>query len=173
MIVAGFQMKALNIEEYEPRPGCNGLHINPLELVGVIINVVLALAWATTVTAPTGGHVFRIWADNTSALSWLENTSRDTNPIVLCRVRFLMAILVVSGIPCILQGEHIPGAQNMGADPLSRPTLLPIWASVIVACPMVKLCWRCQVPPVLLSDLASTISPGSIEANVAKEMITL
>jgi hypothetical protein len=44
MVAVGFLMKALNIGEYEPHPGFDGLHINPLELIGVIINVVLALA---------------------------------------------------------------------------------------------------------------------------------
>jgi hypothetical protein len=114
MVATGFQMKALNIGEYEPRPGCDGIHINPIELIGIIISVVLALTWATTATvaAPHGGHVFRIWADNTSALSWMKNTSRDTNPIVLCLIRFLMAILIASGNPCILQGEHITGEQT-------------------------------------------------------------
>jgi hypothetical protein len=60
MVAVGFQMKALDSREYEPRTGCDGLHINPLELTGVIINVVLALAWATNVTAPARGHVFKI-----------------------------------------------------------------------------------------------------------------
>jgi hypothetical protein len=109
MVAAGFLVNVLNIGEYEPRPGCDGIHINPLEFIGVIINVVLALAWETTVTAPAGGHIFRIWADNTSALSWLKNMSRDTNPIVRCLVHFPVAVLITSGIPCILQGEHIQG----------------------------------------------------------------
>jgi hypothetical protein len=160
MVASGFQMKSLNIGEYEPRPGCNGLYINPLELIGIIINEVLALAWATTLTAPTGGHIFRIWADNTSALSWLKNTSRITKPIVCCLVYFLMAILIASGIPCILQGKHIPGAKNVGADRKSRSTIAPTWASLTVDCPTVKLFWNCQVPPGLLSALASTISLG-------------
>jgi hypothetical protein len=79
----------------------------------------------------------------------------------------------ISMTPCILQGEYIPGEKNVGADRLSLPTLAPTWASVIVDCPEVKLCWRHQVPPRLLLALALTISSGSIEANVAKEMIAL
>jgi hypothetical protein len=110
MVATGFQMKALNMGEYNQHPGCDRLHINPLELIGIITNVALALAWATTVTAPTGGHIFRIWADNTSALFWLKNKSRDINPIVSCLIYFIMAILVTSGIPCTLQGEHTQGA---------------------------------------------------------------
>jgi hypothetical protein len=168
MAAARFLTKALNVGECEPHPGCNGLHINPLELIGVIINVVLALTWATTVPAPVGGHVFRIWADNKSTLSWLKNTLRDTNPIVRCLVRFLMAILVASGIPCILQDEHIPGENNVGADWLSHPTLAPTWAFVIGACSKVKLFRRCQLLHGLLSALASTISSGLIETNVEK-----
>jgi hypothetical protein len=76
MVAAGFLMKSLNVVECESLPGYDGLHINPLDLIGGIVNVVLALAWATTVTvtAPARGHVFRIWADNTSALPWLKNT---------------------------------------------------------------------------------------------------
>jgi hypothetical protein len=47
MVASGFHMKVLTSVEYELHPGYDGLHINPLELIGVIINVVLALAWAT------------------------------------------------------------------------------------------------------------------------------
>jgi hypothetical protein len=173
MVAAGFLMKAPNIGEYEPHPGCDGLHINPLELIGVIINVVLALAWETTATAPAGGHIFRIWANNTSALSWIKNTSRDTNPIIHCLICFLMAILIKPGIPCILQGEHIPDEKNVGAGRLSHPTLAPMWVSILADCPEVKLCRSCQVPPGLLSTLASTIYSGSIDGNIAKEMIVL
>jgi hypothetical protein len=81
-----------------------------------------------------------------------------------------MAIPVASGIPYFIQGKHIPGEEDVGGgDRLSRPALVPSWESVIVACPEVKL-WRpCQVPPVLLSTLASTLSPGSIAASDAKE----
>jgi hypothetical protein len=55
MVAVGFHMKALTSGEYEPRPGCDNLHINHLELIGIIVNVVLALAWTTTVVAPAGG----------------------------------------------------------------------------------------------------------------------
>jgi hypothetical protein len=109
MVAAGFRMKSLTSGEYEPRRGCDGLHINPLELIGLIINFVLALVWATTVIAPAGGHVFKIWADNTSTLSWMKNTDWNTNSIVGCLVRFLMAILFATSIPYIPQGHHITG----------------------------------------------------------------
>jgi hypothetical protein len=122
---------------------------------------------------PARGHVFKFWAENTSALSWMENTARDTNPIVRCLIRFRMAILVASGIPCILQGQHTPGKENVEAGRLSRPTLEPSWESIMVECPAVKLFWPCQVPPTLLSTLALAISVGSIESSVAKEMIRL
>jgi hypothetical protein len=121
MVAEGFLMKVLNIGEYQPHPGCNGLHINPFELIGVIVNVVLALDWATTVTAPAGGHIFRIWAYNTSVLSWLKNTSRDTNPIVRCLIHFLMAMLIASGIPCILQGEHLQYQARRMWEPIGCP----------------------------------------------------
>jgi hypothetical protein len=157
MVAVGFHMKALTSGEYEPRLGCAGLHINPLELLGIIINVVLALDWATAVIASAGGHVFKIWTENTSTLYWMKNTAHDTNPIIPCLIRFVMAILVASGIPCIIQGQHIPGKYNMGDDRLSRQTLAPCWESVMAECPTVMLCWRCKVPPVLLSALTSTI----------------
>jgi hypothetical protein len=107
--------------------------------------------------SPLQGHSFKIWAENTSALSWMKNL-----------IRFLMAILITYATPCILQGEHIPGEQNVGADRLSCPTLAPTWASVMAECPTAKLCWCCQVPPALLSALASAIASGSFEANVVK-----
>jgi hypothetical protein len=101
------QATAITSGEYKPRPGCDGLHLNPLELIVAVINIVLALAWAAIVIAPAGGHVFKIWAENTSALSCMKNTARNTNPITRCLVRFLMAILVASRITCILQGQQI------------------------------------------------------------------
>jgi hypothetical protein len=79
-----------------------------------------------------------------------------------------MVILVTSGIHFILQGEHIPGEKNVGSNRLSRPTLALTWASFKADCPEVKLYRSCQVPPGLLSALASTISSGSIEAGFAK-----
>jgi hypothetical protein len=139
VVAAGFNMKALSKGEYEPQPGFNGLHITPLELISIIINAVLDLAWANTVTARAGDHIFRICADNTSALSWTRNMARDTNSIVRCLVRFIVTILVASGIPCILQGKHIPGEENVGANRLSRSTLAPSQEYVLAACPAVKL----------------------------------
>jgi hypothetical protein len=147
MVDAGFNTKAPSKGEYELRPGCNGLHINPLELVCIIINLVLALAWATTVATITGCDVFNIWADNTSTLSWMKNTVRDTNPISPCLVRFFMAILVTSGIPCILQGEHTPVEEYVGADRMLHPTLVPSWESVYCdsAKPLLVFIFRSQL----------------------------
>jgi hypothetical protein len=155
-----FPHKALANGEYEPRQRCYGLHTKPLYIIGINISVFLALAWATNVIFPAGGHVFKIRAENTSALSWMKNMARNNNPIVRCLVRFLVAILLSSVIPCIPKGRHIPGEENVGANHISRPTLAPLWESGMEECPTVKLCWRCQVLSALLSALASTISLG-------------
>jgi hypothetical protein len=140
MVATGFNMKALSKGEYKSFPGCNSLHVNHLELTGFIINIMPTLAWASTGTAPVGGYVFNICANNTPALSWMKNMVHDTNPTVYFLVRFLMEILVTSGVPCILQSEHIPGEENVGAEHLPRPTMAPAWASITMACPAVKLC---------------------------------
>jgi hypothetical protein len=54
-VTLGFNTKALSKGEYEPIPGCDGLHIHPLELIGVTVNVVLDVEWATTVSSRQGG----------------------------------------------------------------------------------------------------------------------
>ena len=53
-----------------------GLHINVLEFVAIIINVWLALYFLRQDPDKVGGHIAAIWADNTSALSWLRHASR-------------------------------------------------------------------------------------------------
>jgi hypothetical protein len=51
----GFSHERLDERPVRSAPRINGLHINPLELIRVIVSVVLALAWATPVVAPAGG----------------------------------------------------------------------------------------------------------------------
>jgi hypothetical protein len=88
MVVAGFNMKELSKGEYEPHMGCDGIHINPLELIGIIINIALAMPWVATSAAPEGGRVFEIGDGNTSTIYLMNNTVRDTNPIFRCLVVF-------------------------------------------------------------------------------------
>jgi hypothetical protein len=120
-----------------------------------------------SITCPMSGHIFNIWTNITSSLSWMKNMAHDTNPIVRCLVHILVVIIVASGVPCI------PGKINSGADCLLRPTLVPSWTSIIVGCPKVELYRHCQVSPTLLSTLASMISTSLIGANDAKEMTRL
>jgi hypothetical protein len=55
-----------------PSPAdADGLHINLLEFIAIIINIWLALSWVRSAPTPPGGHIIAILADNTSALSWL------------------------------------------------------------------------------------------------------
>jgi hypothetical protein len=82
MVAVGFNMKTMSKCEYKSRHGCGGLHINSLELIGIVINTVLALAWATMVTAQAGSHVFKIWAENTSLMPWMKNNAHGINPII-------------------------------------------------------------------------------------------
>jgi hypothetical protein len=44
-----------------PSPAdADGLHINLLEFIAILINVWLALSWARSVHAPIGGHIIAV-----------------------------------------------------------------------------------------------------------------
>jgi hypothetical protein len=60
-----------------PSPAdADGLHINLLEFIAIIINVWLALSWVRSAPTHPGGHIIAILADNTSALVLPDIPSR-------------------------------------------------------------------------------------------------
>ena len=61
-------------------------------------------------------------ADNTSALSWLRYASRTRRPHVRRLARFFLSMLAhpFPALTLRVQGKHLPGLENVGADFLSR-----------------------------------------------------
>ena len=53
------------------------LHINPLDFIAIFVNVWFAVRAIRTSPPRQGGHQVLVWADNTSALSWLRYAARD------------------------------------------------------------------------------------------------
>jgi hypothetical protein len=105
----GFPDEIINQRGIRAAPRMRWPPHKPLELIGFIINAILDLDWATTMIATARGHLFKVWVQNTSALSWTKKMARDTNPIVRCLIRLL------KGHPhCILNPLHHPGVTHTG-----------------------------------------------------------
>jgi hypothetical protein len=83
-------MKVFNHAKLEAPLHADGLHINILEFVALIINMWFVL-WATRAFgAPLGGWILSLRTDNTSALSWLQHSARTKNLIARRLSRFLI-----------------------------------------------------------------------------------
>jgi hypothetical protein len=98
LIYAGFQMKHLKRNAWEPDINAPGTHINVLEFVAIIINLLLMIVLSCRCPAPIGGHLFAVFADNTSAvvasLRVLLASSKCASPCPLH-----LSIVVCFGFP--------------------------------------------------------------------------
>jgi hypothetical protein len=98
LIHAGFQMKHLKRNARELDINEPGTHINVLEFVAIIINLWLMIVVVSRRhPAPISGHIFAVFANNTSALSWLCYASRLHCPNVCRLARFTSALLFALG----------------------------------------------------------------------------
>lgn len=132
-----------------------GLHINVLELIALIINLWLAIRCYSG----KADLIISAFADNTSALSWLNNPAKVRNPLVRRLVRFLQTLLAFAPVPMSLQASHIAGILNIDADLLSRPKLAPSWESAIsLLSPAVGSCLIYQVPYKLLISVRKMLT---------------
>ena len=120
LITAGFRMKAQAEDSVEPEADASGTHINILEFIAIIIDLWMIIVLSRRRPEPAGGHIFAVFANNTSALSWLRYASRSHRPNVCCLARFMSALLFASGFQGKIQGRHLAGKLNRGADALSR-----------------------------------------------------
>jgi hypothetical protein len=82
LIACGIHMRLTDSEgealTRRPSPAdTDGIHINLLEFIAIIINVWLALSWVRSAPTPPGGHIIAILADNTSALFWLRYAAQS------------------------------------------------------------------------------------------------
>jgi hypothetical protein len=167
LVSANFDMKVIDDGTQEPDIDEEGLHINILEFLGIIINLYLALRKISRRPAPTGGDILSVLADNTSALSWLKYAGRSRRPAIQRLARFCSALLFFDPFQGKIIPDHIPGKRNEGADTLSRPQLFPTWASVTAHCSPLSSLTAYQVPSELLSALSSIVSSTPTAATYA------
>jgi hypothetical protein len=163
----------------------NGVHINLLEFIAIFIEL-----WVTirqlhinhtannalpSEHIPAGGHRIMAVADNTSALSWLRYAARTKRPPVRRLARFLVAFLShpFAATNLRVQGRHIPGPMNTGADLLSRFELAASWDSVTQQCPPLRPLRTCLIPRELLASLAYLVTNEPTEEWFDKKMIQL
>jgi len=108
--------------------------------------------------------IMNVLADNTSALSWMQHAARTKRPAVRNLARFLQALLTHCPLPIRLQGNYLPGKENIIADLLSRFLMAPSWGSVIEqTSPTLDCSNPCRVPCALLSQLARLLRSDANE----------
>ena len=164
---SGFPVKELREGCSEPVGSADGLHINVLEFLALIINAWLALSLLRLRPALIGGEILAVLADNTSALSWMKHASRSHRPPVRRLARCLSALFLASPVQAAVSGSHIPGKDNVAADRLSRVNEYPTWPCVIAGLSHLQHLPAYRLPHRLLSLLSSTVS----EASLAEEFV--
>jgi hypothetical protein len=93
-----------------------GVSINVLELFAGVYHVLL---WGDRLR----GKVVKLFRDNTSAVSWLNNRRgniKSVGGVALLRVLSFYCMIMKIRVIC----EHIPGVDNVLADTLSRDSYI-------------------------------------------------
>jgi hypothetical protein len=167
LIQLGFPMKVIDRYAEEPLDAASaGLHINPLEFLGAIINLWLIVKLVRSLPPLATGYIVALLSDNTSALLWLRVTAQTRDPRLQPLARFASTLLVIASQHLTrVQPSHIQGIKNDEADFLSRSEngRVPSWARVIEQCSRLRPCRVCLLPPELLLSLAELISSGLTE----------
>jgi hypothetical protein len=181
LILFGFNMKAIGPASDKPTTSdAQGLHINPLEFLAVIINPWLALKIIHDGSSCPTGYIIDLLSDNTTALSWMHVAATTPNPELQQLACFASALLVQAArLLTRVQPLHLPGIQNEEADTLSRRSkngLVPSWEHVILQHCQLTTCQIRLRPRELLSSLASLLSSPKTEVTfhrVTTELLTL
>lgn len=183
LVEHGFDMKPIVLRSLEPHdPKASGLHINPLEYIGCIVNLWLTLKCVMELGPRDGGYILGLLADNTTALAWMSLASRTKNPALQSLARLGSALLVKAAeLLTKICPLHIPGDQNVIADALSRPndgdTHSPNALDFVIAqWSQLATCRICLLPSKLLSTIASVISSpptGDEYGRITTELLTL
>ncbi len=144
-------MKTIGMANDEPiASDAQGLHINPLDFLAVIINLWLYLKIISDGSLCLTGYIINLLSDNTMALSWMHVAATTPNPKLQQLAHFASALLVQAA--CLLtrvQPLHLPGRLNKEADTLSRLSksgLVPLWEHVILWHCQLMMCQICLLP---------------------------
>jgi hypothetical protein len=179
LLAFGFPMKAIDTagEPVDLLP--QGLHVNPLEFIAIIVNLWRALRFLHESPALAAGHIVTLLSDNTSATSWMRAAGRCQDEGILCLARLTSALLVRACLLTALFNTcQVPGMQNNKADCLSRLVnkSVPSWDYVTMQCSRLATCRLCLLTPELLSTLAkhllSPLTEGTYE-DVTTRLLTL
>lgn len=173
LVQVGFDMKAIDEDTCEPDGTSDGLHINILEFVTMIIELWFVIAISKRRGPFPGGYIVRLIGDNTSALSWLRYAARSHRPMVRDLSRFALALTLACPQSLKLSGEHLKGDLNKGADALSRPLDYPTWASATQQDSRLLNCQAYRVPYELLSTIAMILSSARTGEVFEPEMTRL
>jgi hypothetical protein len=114
-----------------------GLHINVLELVGMVVNAMVMIEKGGAYPE-FGGELVGLEGDNTSAVGWITKAGGAKNPRAGVAIRWLGTIEVHSGWS--LESKHLSGVKNPLADCVSRYRALIAQAKLEEMCPGVV--WR-------------------------------
>jgi hypothetical protein len=178
LLELGFDMKAIGATTDEPTDSsAQGLHINPLEFLAVIINLWIALKLISMGDLSSTGYIIDLLSDNTTALSWMHVAATTPNPELQQLARFASALLVEAArLLTRVQPLHLPGRLNDEADTLSRRLKngqIPSWAHVMWLHSPLAQCRICLLPRKLLSTIASLLSLHKIEVTFDSVMTDL
>jgi hypothetical protein len=171
LVNTGFDMKFLAEGLSEPDVDAAGLHINVLEFIAIIMGLWLIIVLSWRCLAPVGSHIFAVFADNTSALSWLRYASCSHCANVHSLAHFTLALLFASGFQGKVQGHHLASHLNQGANALSHCITYPTWACLMAQCSQLLTCITYRLPCKLLSLLAS-MSSGAQTGEVSVAQMT-
>ena len=173
LVSAGFDMKSINEDTSEPDGTSDGLHINVLEFVAMIIELWFVIAIIQRQGPYPGGYIVKLIGDNTTALSWLRYAARSHRPVVRDLSRFAMALTLSCPFSLKLSGRHLKGKLNKGADALSRPKEFPTWACATRMHSPLSNCQAYRVPYELLCTIATIISSAKTGVAFEPEMTKL
>jgi hypothetical protein len=157
----------------------DGLHINPLEFIAIIINIWLALKLIATCPALATGYIINLLSDDASAIAWIKVAGEAQDPGIRRLARLASALLIhACALTTLFQTTHVPGKLNDEADCLSRLVRgsIPSWDYVITPCSRLSTCRICLLPPELVSTLAEILlSPpiGATYEEITTRLLTL
>ena len=151
-------------------------HINLYEFIAIFIELwICGRQMMEEHRLIPGGYCLAALADNTSALSWRRYASRTKRPPVRRVARLLLGFLAHPFLALNLrvQGHHLAGDLNTGADLLSRFEKAPSWESAITQCSNLRNLRTCRLPRELLCILSTLLTEEPTEAWFEQRMTDL
>ena len=172
-----FPVKKLRRFQDEPLDvKSKGLHINPLEFLGTIINIWLHLVLEPSLPSYPTGHILELLADNITALSWYHLTSLTKNELLQPWACFVATLLVFAHWQNTrVQPDHIQDIKNHEADCLSCSDdgVIPSWEAMCNHHSRLATCRICLLPRELLVTLPQLHGSKVTEEALIQKMIKL